>query len=89
MGGMDSSLYNAIRNCIQWKIVRVNQGCNIVYDSMGWYENLQRYRYKAFGASIPSSFSSFYGIVRLMFHVEHSRSFNINEFNKKERGYIL
>jgi hypothetical protein len=40
MGGMPQSPYNAMGNRIPWKIVRVNKGCNIVYDSMGWYENL-------------------------------------------------
>jgi len=59
MGGMPQSLYNAMRSRIQWGIVRVTPGCNRVYDSMGWYENLQRYRYKAFGATRPSSFSNF------------------------------
>jgi hypothetical protein len=53
------------------KLLELIRGVILFYDSMGWYENLQRYLYKALGTSLPSSFSSFYAIVRSMFHVEH------------------
>jgi hypothetical protein len=54
MAGMYRSLYNAIRNRIQLRIVKFNLKCNIVHDMMGGYENHERYRYKAPGPLLPS-----------------------------------
>ena len=54
MEGMNQSLYNAIGNRIQSRIARLNSGYIPVYDRHAEYENQLRYRYKAFGPSLPS-----------------------------------
>jgi len=53
MGGLHQSLYNAIIHRIQQRIAGFDSMYNLI--TMTWlYENLQRYRYKDFGATLPS-----------------------------------
>ena len=53
---MHQSLSNAIKHRILWGLPKLSGRAILLRISAGWYENHLRYRYKAFGAFLPSLF---------------------------------